>query len=138
MKFSDFVPVDISRVSSQQLELVNTALDKDSPEIWRDLAELYFLGLRNSGCLKGLKDESLVEVAITLVYQTIQNLGGTAVYLPKGGRLNANERNASIEAEYRGNNLNSVAKKHGLTVVHVRQILKRKTTAKRAALPSIR
>jgi Mor family transcriptional regulator len=133
MKFSEFVPVDISRVSSQQLELVNTALDKDSPEIWRDLAELYFLALRNSGCLKGLKDESLVEVAIALVYQTIQNLGGTAVYLPKGRRLNAGERNTLIEAEYRGNNLKSIAKKYDLTVVHVRQILKRKPTAKRAS-----
>lgn len=138
MKFAEFVPVDHTRVSSKQLELVNATLDQNSPDIWRELAELYFVALRNAVALRGLKDELLVEVAIALVYQTIQGLGGNAVYLPKRTKLKEGKRDALINAEYRGNNLNSIAKKYDLTTVRVRQILNRKATPKRDSAPSQR
>lgn len=51
-------------------------------------------------------------------------VGGSYMYFPKIERLCTYKRNIEIKKEYNGFNIKELAKKHGVTDIRIRQILK--------------
>ena len=85
MKFSEFVPLDVTRASAQQLALVRATFGQENtPETWVEMAELGYMALRNMPALKSIADQDLADVCVAQVYQRMSVMGGSAVYFPNG------------------------------------------------------
>lgn len=81
MKFSEFIPLDVTRASAQQLELVRATFEQDgTPETWVEMAELGYMILRNTPALKSIADQDLANACVAQVYQMMRVMGGCAVY----------------------------------------------------------
>lgn len=81
MKFSEFIPLDVSRVPPQQFDLVRATFgQEDTPELWVEMAELGYMILRNAPALKSIADQDLADACVAQVYQVIRAMGGCAVY----------------------------------------------------------
>lgn len=81
MKFSEFVPLDVTRASAQQLALVRATFGQENtPETWVEMAELGYMILRNMPALKSIADQDLADVCVAQVYQRMCVMGGCGVY----------------------------------------------------------
>ncbi|MHB8949316.1 MAG: Mor transcription activator family protein [Rhodoferax sp.] len=132
MKFSEFIPIDLDRASTQQLEIVNAVFEQKAPDVWRDIAELNFVALRDNKALEAMPDQLLADMAVCLVYQLISSMGGSAVYLPNGWASMLREKNALIAKEFRGNNIRALSKKHRVSETRIRQIVNEQADLKKA------
>jgi Mor family transcriptional regulator len=101
--------------------------------VWRELAELNYLTLRSLSELAAVPDKVIAFAAVALVYQLARDFGGNAVYIAKGSVLRSAQTAAEIVNENRGNNTRAIAKKHNLTQMRVRQIIKLENDSKRSS-----
>ncbi len=123
MKFTDFKPLDISLTKADEIAKVALSLDSAAPEAWVTVAELAYIVLRASPDLATVPSRTLGLCAAQISYQIAHELGGQAVYIPKGtNALNEAKAKAIVEA-FTGNNAPALARKHGVTETRIRQIL---------------
>ncbi len=131
MTHSIFEPVDLSRATEKQLDLVNACFVGDAPEIWRDMAELNFVALRSVSIFDPLSDEALAAMSVNLVHQLVESFGGTQPYIPSGTKYHQAVKAAQIVKEFDGRNTRQLAVKHKLSEVRVYQIIKGEAAKKR-------
>ncbi|TXT37424.1 MAG: hypothetical protein FD135_3600 [Comamonadaceae bacterium] len=112
MNTSNFEPVDLSRATNTQLDLVNACFVGDAPQIWRDMAELNFVALRFVSIFAPLSDEALAEMSVNLVHQLVDSFGGTQPYIPSGFSYHMEAIAVKILKEFDGKNLRQLARKY--------------------------
>lgn len=89
MKFSEFIPLALSRAPAQQLALVRATFEQENtPETWMEMAEFGYMALRNAPALKSIVDQDLANTCVAQVYQTVRAMGGKNFYLPNGVHCN--------------------------------------------------
>ena len=101
MKFSEFVPLDVTRASAQQLALVRATFGQENtPETWVEMAELGYMILRNMPALKSIADQDLADVCVAQVYQRMCVMGGCGIYLSNGlpRSIRKNFKNTMLKA----------------------------------------
>lgn len=123
MRNTHFTPVDCSRVTPAQLDLIESCFHRSCPEMWFEVALCNFVAMRFSDHARELTDAALAQIAANQVHQFAAWVGGTAFYMPLGKAALHHSRNDSIAAEFNGNNYRTLAKKHGITPMRVRQIM---------------
>ena len=124
MSLSRFTFLEISRIPQSELHPLAAVLDDGYPDIWKGIAEHLYLVLRSSPQLSGVDAEALAHIALAQTYQFAQEFGGDTIYVGKGSFLAAQERKAGIVADFTGTNYKEVAKKYGVSISRVRQVLR--------------
>lgn len=132
MQFTDFKPLDISLTKADELAPVALALDSAAPEAWVTVAELAYIVMRAFPALAKATPSELAQCAAQISYQIAHELGGQAVYLPKGVKAVNEEKAKAIVKAFTGHNTLSLAKQHGITDTRVRQILRAHTARAKA------
>lgn len=132
MKFSEFIPTDIDRASTQQLALVTAGFSKKPPDMWKDISELTFVSLRFNPAFEAVSDQLLADASIGLVYQLASSFGGQNFYMPSGWSWSKVEKYPMIVKEFRGNNIRALAIKYRVTESRIRQIVQEQADRKKA------
>jgi Mor family transcriptional regulator len=95
-------------------------LPPDYPPILTSIAR------ETAGCLKDrlpkLPHEEVYEIALSVSEYVRAQHRGTNEYIPMGVSFESAKRDEEIWAEYKGNNIDLLAAKHGITAMRVRQI----------------
>lgn len=131
MNFSDYTPIDDRQVSAEDLQNVSQQIDQHAPDQWTELAEIAYKVLRHCPQLEAVPDIGIGLCAIRVVYQLATELGGDAVYVPKGTKPSIEARNAEMLAAFTGDNVNELARKYRVTPMRLRQILATEAARKR-------
>lgn len=129
MNYADFTPVKTQELNASDLHAVQEAMDPSAPEIWVELAEILYLPLRAAPALASVPDEGLAVCVVHAIYQMATELGGNAVYIPKGVKLASGQKKRAIAAQFKGHNHAELALAHGVTQTRVRQILAEQAAA---------
>ncbi len=124
MQTSKSFPVDISQISAKELIPATASIDANSPEQWKELAEIFWVAMRAAKALKDIPDAALSDVVAMQVKQIAFCLGGNAYYIPNGSMFTAKLKSALIAKNFDGKNLSTLARGNGITSSRVRQILK--------------
>jgi Mor family transcriptional regulator len=133
MKFTDFVPVPLCSLSSEQAAALDAMFDCRSPEALNEIALNNYSMLRSLEAFNRIPNEQIMQISIMLVFQLLRNMGGGSIYLPNGFGIRGRERDAQIAKEFNGDNVRTLAKKYGVTEMRVRQILYETGAIKRPA-----
>lgn len=133
MKFSDYTPINDMQVSAKDLQNVSQQIDPHAPDQWNELAEITYKVLRNCQELEAVPDIEIGLCAIQVVYQFATELGGDAVYMPKGTKPSIEARNAEMLAAFTGDNVNELAREYRITPMRLRQILATEAARKRGS-----
>lgn len=131
MNYADFKPVNAHQLKASVLHPVQEAMDPSAPEIWVELAEILYLPLRAAPALACVLDEVLAVCVVHAVYRMATELGGNAVYVPKGVKPVSNQKKRAIADAFKGHNHAELALTHGVTQARVRQILAEQSKATR-------
>ena len=124
MQFTGFKPLHTSLTKADELANVAMALDSAAPEAWVTVAEVAYIVMRACPALAKATPAELALCAAKVSYQIAHEIGGQAVYIPKGANpLNEAKATAIVKA-YTGHNALALARKHGVTETRVRQILR--------------
>lgn len=116
------IPRDLHLFTSAQLQPLESTLPDRWPGSWRDLARIFFIGLINSpGAV--LAPEEMARVAIEQVRVAARQIGGRNTYIPTCVRVELEERDEKIRADFDGTNYQALAAKHDLTESRIRQIV---------------
>jgi len=81
--------------------------------------------LAADGEKRGLSAESAVKEAKRTVILLAQYWGGRPIYMPKNDKLRIALRDSQIWLEFKGDNIEALAKKHALTTTMIYIILKK-------------
>lgn len=125
MDITDFKPVDLAKVTKQQLDPLIRALDPDMSASHRDFAEGVFIGLLGSAAAPFCTPQALANAAVQVTFQIAHDMGGQTLYLSKLDHLRRIKRERAIRQQFKGNNIAQLARQHGVTEMRVRQILAR-------------
>lgn len=131
MKHSSVEPVDLTRVTSEQLATVNACFAGNAPELWCDIAELNFAALRAASIFDSQSDEALAAMSVNLVYQLVASFGGTQMYIPSGTKFHQSAKSAQIAKEFNGRNIRQLAMKHQCSETRIRQIIQKDADSKK-------
>lgn len=129
MNYADFTPVKAQELNASDLHAVQEAMDPLAPEIWVELAEILYIPLRANPALASVPDEGLAVCVVHAIYQMATELGGNAVYIPKGVKPASGQKKRAIAAQFKGHNHAELALAHGVTQTRVRQILAEQAAA---------
>lgn len=99
------------------------------PEILADLA-----GLVLARALEYLPGERAETLAIELAEDVRLKFGGALIYIPKGCAADREGRNAAIWRDFNGRNHAALARKYGLALATVYDILARERAARQPGL----
>jgi len=124
MDFNDYIPSRLESLSVSEIAAVDDALPPGCNEVWSSFAYGCFLVLRADPKTKELSLHEAASVAVKQVYQLAHDVGGDAFYFPSGFKAQSDKRAAEVVRMFTGNNHAEVAKKLGVTVSRVRQILR--------------
>jgi len=91
-----------------------------APELIRDLLDKSAAVLEKQ---VRMAPEDARQAALAIVKQLAKDWGGQQIYIPKAMMLELDERDRQIYAEFNGHNQPQLAKKHGISVVRVYQII---------------
>lgn len=129
---SIFEPVDLSRATDEQLAMVNANFAGDSPELWRDIAELNFVALRAVSIFATLSDEDLALMSVNLVHQLVASFGGTQPYIPSGLKFHQSAKKDQIINEFNGRNIRRLSMKYHYSENNIRKIIQDDANSKKA------
>lgn len=116
------IPRDLQLFNSAQLQPLESALPARWPGSWCDLARIFFIGMLNSpGAI--VDPKAMAKIAMEQVRVAARQLGGRNTYIPTCARIELEERDESIKAEFNGTNYQELAAKHNVTESRIRQIL---------------
>lgn len=99
------------------------------PEVLADLADLIHCRLRDL-----LPPTVAADLAHGLVEDVRLKWGGGLIYIPQGARFERQQRDAAIWREFNGRNHADLARRHGLTLSCVYDILARERARRQAEL----
>ncbi|MES2947511.1 MAG: Mor transcription activator family protein [Pseudomonadota bacterium] len=133
MKNPNFEPIDLKRLTPQQLATMDTAFPSNTPELWREFAEQFFAALCFCPMLAKQTDEKVAALAANLVYQFISAFGGTQLYIPNGARNFRGDVNEQIVKDFNGRNIRQLVSKYNISERHVRKILEDSAQAKKTS-----
>jgi Mor family transcriptional regulator len=94
------------------------------PEILSELADCILHRL----CMN-LPSEQAGPIALSVAEDIRARFGGCLLYIPKGDAFARAQRNRAIAAEFDGNNYAALARRHGLTLSTVYDIIAREKKA---------
>jgi Mor family transcriptional regulator len=78
-------------------------------------------------------DEATADHAGYLVMRRwAETVGGSGVYIPTIDSLARHERDEAIWRDFTGDNIHELARRYGITTIHVYRIIKRKRAEERA------
>ena len=125
-------------VEAEELAPLHALLDVAYPDNLRTIAEWLYVQLVEDLQLFGLATtpEHLDKLALVALRQTERlsaEEGGNALYLNKGVSYRATVRDREMYAQFKGNNINELARAHGITPNRVRQIVGAMLLLERAA-----
>lgn len=92
----------------------------DYPELISYIA----INVRDTLFSEGAKTESANAVALAVAERLIECFGGQSIYVPKATITLVSRRNLKLYEEFDGKNTDTLARKYGLTVQRVYQIIK--------------
>ena len=116
------IPRDLHLFTSAQLQPLESALPARWPDSWCDLARIFFIGMLNApGAFADPKE--MAKVAMEQVRVAARQIGGRNTYIPTCVRVELEERDEGVRAEFDGTNYQELAAKHGLTESRIRQIV---------------
>ncbi len=90
------------------------------PEILSDLADC----IKQRLCMN-IPSEQAGPIALSVAEDIRALFGGSLIYIPKGAAYDRAQRNQAIVAEFDGNNYAALARRHGLTLSSVYDIIAR-------------
>ena len=123
MARDQIIPRDLHLFTSAQLQPLESVLPARWPGIWCDLARIFFIGLLNSPGVMSPKE--MAKVAMEQVRVAARQIGGRNIYIPTCVRVELEERDEGIRAEFKGNNHQELAAKYGVSDTRIRQILEK-------------
>lgn len=113
----------LASTAAATLAPLEAILDPSYPESWRDIATSLYVQMRALDELARLADAHVARLALQLTEGLRAEIGGSQPYLSKGSGYELSLRDRQILAEYRGNNLDALAHKYGLTTRQMRNIV---------------
>lgn len=99
-------------------------LDDAYPEVLADIAREIHTRLMDHPLVK-LPHPIAAEVALGVAESVRHNIGGVAVYIPRGQNYELSLRDKQMWADFRGDNYGDLARKYEMSEMRVRQIMER-------------
>ena len=124
MDFKDYIPARLEGLSASEIAAIDGALPAGCHEVWSSFAYGCFLVLRADPKTKEWPLHEAATLAVKQVYQLARDVGGDSLYFPSGYKVQSDKRAAEVVRMFTGKNHAEVAKKLGVTVSRVRQILR--------------
>lgn len=105
---------------------------------WRDVATPLLVEMADHAAAvlreaHGFDPEKADHAAFEIVRAFAKSVGGAQVYIPTADSLLRHERDEAIWRDFDGRNTLELARKYGVTVIHVCRIIKRKRAELRRA-----
>jgi len=102
------------------------------------LLECLAVDLRRELCkLKRFSPDEATQIAVDIAEKVRVGWAGQTLYVPRGNNKNMTARDEAIFAEFNGRNYQALAQKNGVSVMRIRQIIKRQLDFRRTdALPA--
>lgn len=124
---------DLSDLTAEDIAPLERMFDEETPDIWRDLAQSFYLTLRT--VLSGVDNQQLATLSMALTKGIASDLGGQQPYINAGSQLMASARaRRVIELCSKGLSYAEVARQCGnITENRVRQIEREWVRQQRAA-----
>lgn len=97
-------------------------IDSGYPELLADIARAIYTRLTNNSRVK-LEHPLAAEIALDVAEYVRKNIGGVAVYIPRGLGYELSIRDQKIYEEFTGDNYHLLARKYDMTEMRVRQIV---------------
>ncbi len=110
----------LEELTAAEIEPLENLFHPKYPEKLRDVARTLFVGLLD--LQQGQTPLQAAHLALELTEGLSQELGGDQFYMHKGTRYRLTARDREIVAEYKGWNINELAKRHNLSDMRIRQI----------------
>lgn len=109
---------------------------EDTPKQWREMSEFLYEVLTDEEAIEEeggrISSALAAKLAMAQVRKLAGEIGGMNYYIPKGERLRAKELAKRVKAGFRGNNIDELARREGISAMRVRQILGNKGGSYRA------
>lgn len=99
-------------------------LDDTYPEVLADIAREIHMQLMNHPLVK-LPHPIAAEVALGVAEKVRHNIGGVAVYIPRGRDYELSLRDKQMWADFKGDNYGELARKYEKSEMRIRQIMER-------------
>lgn len=119
------LPLDLSEISAADMAVLDQHIESNWPDAWGDFARVFFAGLIASKDFTGTR-ETMASVAADQVKVLAHQLGGQAVYIPRGHLVQRSNAAADIQRDFKGNNHLELAQRYGVTPMRIRQIVEAK------------
>jgi len=73
----------------------------------------------------GIEPERAAHGGYLIMRRIAEAVGGAGVYIPTADSIERHERDEAIWREFRGDNVNELARKYGVTTIHLYRLIKR-------------
>lgn len=114
----------LAHVPATTLAPLEGLFDEAYPERLREIATCLFLELLDAeGLVQLLGVPRLAQLALDQTERLSFDLGGESFYMHRGTRYRLSLRDREIVAEFNGRNQHQLARKHGLSVMRIYQII---------------
>lgn len=114
----------LAQVTPDVLAPLERLFDDAYPERLREIATCLFLELLDADGLATLLGvPRLAQLALDQTERLSFDLGGESFYMHRGTRYRLSLRDRQIVAEFNGRNQHQLARKHGLSVMRIYQII---------------
>ena len=80
----------------------------------------------------GIDAERAEHAGYMIMRRLAEAVGGAGVYIPTADSIARHERDEAIWREYRGNNHAELARRYGVTTIHIYRLIKRMTAEESA------
>lgn len=114
-------PRDLTKIPAPVMAVLQTLIPSDWPEVWADLAAVFYVGLLNADTT--LPHEVLAQIALEQVLAAVEQIGGQQLYVPRGAKRSNSNKAECIRNEFNGRNHAELAVRHGITEMRIRQIV---------------
>lgn len=122
----------LARAAVADLVPLEAVMDADYPNEWRQMATVLYLQLRALPEFAPLGDARVAPLALHLTEGLRAEIGGSQPYLSKGQGYELSLRDRQILDDFKGHNQEELARKYGLTVRQVYNILDTQLRIERA------
>ncbi len=120
-------------LTAAQLAPLESVMDPEWPEVWRDLATSHYLTLMCHPRAEVLDAQERAQLALALAEGVGNDMGGHQPYIPTGVANSAREKFARVvRALKSGKSYKVVSAEEGISVSRVRQIEKQEIESRRA------
>ena len=116
---------DLTSIKPDEMAALEAHMPSTWPETLREFGRVFFTGLRCCAQAPGTV-QTHARIAVEQVHVLAHQLGGQQPYIPSGKATKSEAIAAAVRRDFNGRNHAEVAHKNGVTVSHVRGILREK------------